>query len=200
METDRVTCECGCSEVGQGSLGTYFWVCDVEGIVFKPIVVAVRRPTGKSSVGYCFRCGARLSFAEDGTPVARRMVPEDETVAEAIERQQADPAKSGLQAMVGQWPGDETDAEVVLAVLEGEDMVPRAVLDRACAFLAANWDCPWQHTCGDIPCLEHRWREEFDDVDCDMSDEQIGRCWARHFADGGDGYKPGGGDGERKAQ
>ena len=81
------------------------------------------------SWAFCPRCGARLSFDADGNPVARRMVPEDETLEEMIARRDETPAD--WSKIIGQWPGDETDEEVAqaLAGLDGPPMVPRSALE-----------------------------------------------------------------------
>jgi len=87
------------------------------------------------SWAFCPRCGARLSFDADGNPVARRMVPEDETLEELIARRDETPAD--WSKIIGQWPGDETDEEVAqaLAGLDGPPLVPRAALE----WLANQW-------------------------------------------------------------
>lgn len=109
-ETDeRVTCECG----------RWRWAGAVDGwgeqYHHRHSAVRGHEPF------YCWRCHTELFCDAAGNPVARAMIPADETLAESIARQQADPEKGGLAAVVGKWPGDESDAEIeeALAAMRG---------------------------------------------------------------------------------
>ena len=88
-------------------------------------------------IAFCQVCGARLSFDIDGNPVARLMVPTDETLEERIERQQVKPFDwgkiIGSMADPDLWEGfDEWLAE---ERGHATATVPRAALE----WLANQW-------------------------------------------------------------
>lgn len=59
--TDHLRCPCGACEVAPGP-----WV---PGWMFNDLMIAAPPAFDETmTVGYCPRCGARLGFAEDGTP------------------------------------------------------------------------------------------------------------------------------------
>ena len=63
--TDHLRCPCGACEVAPGP-----WV---PGWMFNDLMIAAPPAFDETmTVGYCPRCGARLGFAEDGTPQVGR--------------------------------------------------------------------------------------------------------------------------------
>ena len=71
---------------------------------------------------HCAVCGTLLGVTDKGEPTRQAREPADDRPLPERVRQAQTPT-TGLNAIIGQWPGDETDEEITegLAMIEGKE-------------------------------------------------------------------------------